>query len=118
MILEPAGYDVLEADDGEAALHLLGDPLPDVITTDLNMPNLTGEGLIEKLRSEPRTASIPIVVVSGNYDAAHALHATGAVEAVVDKPIENSALAEAIRTLTATGPGAAMIRESLEFAQD
>jgi hypothetical protein len=36
----------------------------------------------------------------------------------VDKPIENSALAEAIRTLTATGPGAAMIRESLEFAQD
>ena len=118
MILEPAGYEVLEAGDGEAALYLLEpDPLPDVITTDLTMPNLTGEGLIERLRSQPRTAAIPIVVVSGNYDAAHALHATGLVEAVVDKPIEHTALAECIRTLTMTAPGAAMVRESREFVQ-
>ena len=118
MILEPAGYEIVEADDGEAAMHLLGpDPLPDVITTDLTMPNLTGEGLIERLRSEPRTAAIPIVVVSGNYDAAHALHAMGLVEAVVDKPIEHTALAECIRTLTTTGAGAPMVRASLEFLQ-
>jgi CheY-like chemotaxis protein len=118
MILEPAGYEVVEAGDGEAALHLLGpDPLPDVITTDLTMPNLTGEGLIERLRSQPRTASIPIIVVSGNYDAAHALHATGLVEAVVDKPIEHSALAECIRTLTSTAVGASMIRASLEYVR-
>lgn len=118
MILEPAGYEILEAGDGEAALNLLGpNRLPDVITTDLTMPNLTGEGLIERLRSEPRTASIPIVVVSGNYDAAHALHATGLVEAVVDKPIEHTALAECIRTLTTTAIGSAMIRASREFVQ-
>jgi CheY-like chemotaxis protein len=118
MILEPAGYEIVEADDGEAALQLLGpDPLPDVIMTDLTMPNLDGEGLIERLRSEPRTASIPIVVVSGSYEAAHALHATGRVEAVVDKPIEHASLAECIRTLTTTAPGAAMARESREFVQ-
>jgi CheY-like chemotaxis protein len=118
MILEPAGYEVVEAGDGEAALHLLGPgPLPDVITTDLTMPNLTGEGLIERLRSQPRTAAIPIIVVSGNYDAAHALHATGLVEAVVDKPIEVSALAECIRTLTTTAVGASMIRASREYVR-
>lgn len=101
MTLEPAGHRVLEAVDGEAALVLISpDPLPDVITTDLQMPLLSGLGLIEKLRSVPRTASIPIVVVSANPDLAHELHLAGLVEAVLMKPFDPSVLEACIRAVT------------------
>jgi CheY-like chemotaxis protein len=98
LILEHAGHDVIEATDGKAAMDLIDpDPLPDLITTDLTMPILNGAGLIERLRSEPRTASIPIVVVSSNPDAAWALHDAGLVEAVVMKPFDPVALEACIR---------------------
>jgi CheY-like chemotaxis protein len=106
MILEPAGHEVVEAADGEAALGFIGpNSLPDVITTDLTMPILNGAGLIERLRSEPRTASIPIVVVSADPNAARALQASGLVEAVVIKPFDASVLAACIRTFAATPVG-------------
>jgi CheY-like chemotaxis protein len=106
MILEPAGHEVVEAADGEAALGFIGpNSLPDVITTDLTMPVLSGAGLIERLRSEPRTASIPIVVVSADPYAARVLQASGLVEAVVIKPFDASVLAACIRTIAATPVG-------------
>src|SRR5487761_686751 len=99
MILETAGHQVVEAEHGEAALAHIGPNPPDIATTDLTMPILSGEALIERLRSEPSTASIPIVIVSGNPAAAKALHASGLVEAVVTKPFEAAELAECIRIL-------------------
>lgn len=101
LILEHVGHKVVEAPHGEAALHLIKpDLLPDVITTDLKMPKLSGEELIQRLRSEPRTASIPIVVVSANHDEAGFLKAAGVVEAVVYKPFDAAAVAECIRAIT------------------
>ena len=63
------------------------------------MPVLNGEGLIERLRSEPRTASIPIVVVSGNPAAARALQASGVAAAVVLKPFDATDLLQCIRAI-------------------
>jgi two-component system, chemotaxis family, chemotaxis protein CheY len=100
LILEHAGHAVIEATDGKAAMDLIDpDLLPDMITTDLTMPILNGEGLIERLRSKPRTASIPIVVVSANPDAARALQDAGLVEAVVIKPFDPVALEACIRNV-------------------
>jgi CheY-like chemotaxis protein len=102
LVLEQHGHEVVEASDGEAALGLINpNPLPDLITTDLTMPILNGEGLIKRLRSEPRTASIPIVVVSSDPNTARALQASGLVEAVVSKPFDPFALADCIRTVVA-----------------
>jgi CheY-like chemotaxis protein len=101
LVLETAGHEVVEAEHGEAALaHFFNKP-PDIVMTDLTMPVLDGEALIQRLRSEPATASIPIVVVSGNPAAARALHASGLVEAFVDKPFHATELAECIRALIA-----------------
>jgi CheY-like chemotaxis protein len=99
LVLETAGFEVVEAEHGEAALtHFSLNP-PDIMTTDLTMPVLGGEGLIERLRSQPNTASIPIVVVSGNETAAKALHMSGRVEAVVNKPFDAVELADCVRAL-------------------
>ena len=103
LLLEPAGHEVVEAGDGEAALNFIKpNSLPAVITTDLCMPILNGEGLIARLRSEPRTASIPIVVVTASPDAARALEASDLVEAVVIKPFDPYVLADRILALAGT----------------
>jgi two-component system chemotaxis response regulator CheY len=108
VILEGQGHAIVEAANGEEALDIIG-PSPDldVVITDLDMPLLTGVGLIERLQSEPRTAAIPIVVVSGDNDAALALKDSGLVQAVLSKPIGVSALAEVIRAVAGTSRSAA-----------
>lgn len=99
MILEKDGHFVVEAEHGEAALAHFPTLIPDIVTTDLTMPVLSGEALIQRLRAEPRTASIPIVVVSGNPAAAKALHESGIVAAIVLKPFEAAELADCIRAI-------------------
>lgn len=100
MILEREGHSVLDAPHGEAALALIArDALPDVVMTDLRMPILNGEELILRLRLQPSTASIPIVIVSGNLGAAQALHSSGLVEGVVQKPFEPAELIKCVRAV-------------------
>jgi CheY-like chemotaxis protein len=104
MILETEGHAVVEAAHGGEALNIIGpNSLPDVVVTDLMMPFLSGLELIERLQSEPITATIPIIVVSSNSDAARALQTSGVVTAVVRKPFVAAAFAECIRAI-AGGP--------------
>lgn len=105
LILETEGYAVVEAAHGEEALGLIAtNPVPDVIVTDLAMPILNGVALIERLESEPRTATIPIVIVSAS-DEARVLQTSGRVDAVVRKPFDATALADCIRGLAMTSSG-------------
>jgi len=100
-ILEIDGHEVIEAPHGSAALNLITpERLPDVVVTDLTMPIFDGKKLIAYLRSLPVTATIPIVVVSGDLVEAWTLKATGLVEAVVSKPFAAANLAECIRDVT------------------
>jgi threonine synthase len=57
-------YRVYHASDGWDGLAQARQKLPDLIITDLMMPGVDGFGLVEELRSDPRTHNIPIVVVS------------------------------------------------------
>jgi CheY-like chemotaxis protein len=99
-IFESAGYEVAEAGHGQAALDLLHGPrLPDILTTDLMMPVMGGNELIRRLRAEPRTASIPIVVVSANAMAAEGILALEGADAVISKPFRNGDLVELIQSL-------------------
>lgn len=64
MTLSGAGYDVIEAVDGDDALQKMGDNSVDVLVTDLNMPNLDGVGLIEQVRSRPGNRFLPIIMLT------------------------------------------------------
>jgi CheY-like chemotaxis protein len=104
LIFETAGHAVVEAAHGKAALDTMQQSaLPDVIVTDLRMPVLSGVELIKQLHSEPRTAAIPIVVVSADSEAAWTLRASGLVDAVVRKPFDVYALVNRIGSV-ATSP--------------
>jgi len=64
LILAKAGYGVLCAADGEEALQLALAKLPDLIILDLMMPRLSGVEVIRSLKQHPRTANIPVIVLS------------------------------------------------------
>ncbi len=68
--LKGAGFDVLEAEDGQNALSVLGGDKVDVIITDLNMPNMNGLELIGKLRADPVHKFTPILMLTTEGDAA------------------------------------------------
>lgn len=57
-------YRVYEAYDGESAIKVIKDRQPDLVISDLTMPELDGFGLLEYLKNDPETADIPVVVIS------------------------------------------------------
>ena len=63
-ILEPLGYQVTEAGDGEEALASVGTSIPDIILLDIQMPRMDGYAVCRTLKSDPRTRLIPVVVVT------------------------------------------------------
>ena len=75
LIFEGAGYQVTEARNGLAGLKSVRARQPDLVTTDVMMPLMDGLEFIERLRSNPKTAAIPVLVVSGNSELATAANA-------------------------------------------
>jgi len=65
MTLERAGYGVLSAADGEAALLTLDEAVPDLILLDISMPKLDGYEVCKRIKSNARTAHVPVVMLSG-----------------------------------------------------
>ena len=62
--LRNAGYDVVEAVDGRDALARLATCTPQMLITDLNMPNMDGIELIRQVRALPQCKYIPIVMLT------------------------------------------------------
>jgi len=64
MVLRDAGFNVVQAEDGQEGLDVLANAAPDVIITDINMPKLDGYGFIEGVRRDERYRAVPILVLS------------------------------------------------------
>jgi CheY-like chemotaxis protein len=101
MVLERAGYEVAEAGHGAAALESIGNDLPDLVIADMKMPVMNGVELMGRIRSNPETAAIRIVLLSGlEVDPT----AWNLADAVVAKPFEPADLLASIaRALQADG---------------
>jgi CheY-like chemotaxis protein len=63
--LEERGFTVESATNGLEALQILERVRPDVIVTDMKMPKMSGSELITKLKANPETSNIPIIIVAG-----------------------------------------------------
>ena len=86
-LLSNSGYQVLEADDGEAALSILEREPCAVLITDLNMPNLNGLELTSMLRARGSSIYIIMVTAFGTDDVEHDALAQGVNEYLI-KPFE------------------------------
>jgi len=96
--LEYSGFDVVEAADGFEALQRVGEAVPDIILMDLSMPLMDGWETTRFLKSDRRTAGIPIVVLSAQTSEGTAEEAKRAgCLAVMSKPCLPSDLVKEIR---------------------
>jgi CheY-like chemotaxis protein len=96
--LEQRGYEVRAAANGIEALRALEQARPDVLITDIEMPEMGGMALIAKLRSMPEYSSIPIVVLAARRTASAA--PISGVDAIVYKDIDiDEQLARALQPL-------------------
>jgi CheY-like chemotaxis protein len=99
--LELEGYVVDRAGDGEEALAAIARQRPDVITLDVMMPRLDGFATIERLRADPDTARIPVVLVTGRASAADRARGEQlGVDGFLAKPFEPAELLATIEQLT------------------
>lgn len=64
LLLEKEGHQVLTAENGLLALDILKKEAPDIIITDLIMPNIDGAALCQVIRSMPQFKEVPIVILS------------------------------------------------------
>jgi CheY-like chemotaxis protein len=67
-LLERDGYTICEARDGAEAMEQVDRHNPDLVLLDLNLPNIDGFTVLEKLRAHPRTADLPVMVLSARSD--------------------------------------------------
>ncbi len=102
--LELEGYDVRSAADGLLGLDLVATWRPDVITLDVVMPHLGGFETLERLRADPATACIPVVIVTGRAQAADRARGDAlGVDAYLSKPFEPAELVAVVGGLARAG---------------
>ena len=63
-ILDLEEFDVLTAPDGETGLQLVHDGAPDVVVCDVMMPGMDGYAVCRAIKGDPRTASIPVILLT------------------------------------------------------
>jgi len=98
-ILTRAGHEITQADNGAVALASVRQSPPDLVVTDIMMPVMNGVELIRALRSDPATAAIPVLSVSGDS------HLAVDADAVLAKPYRHAELLEVAERLLQEGRG-------------
>jgi CheY-like chemotaxis protein len=98
--LEDRGYQVLEADNGESAMQIVNEQTPDIIFVDVYMPVMDGLNLITRLKREPDTSSIPVILVTvmNAMDTEENVRKLG-VEYFITKPWERCELDAALDSI-------------------
>lgn len=100
-LLRTAGYNVLEARNGKEATKLLRKSMPDVLVTDIVMPEQDGMGLLNEARA--LNPSIPVLVMSGGGNAVGldylSLAQTMGANATLCKPFDNDEVLRVIANL-------------------
>jgi CheY-like chemotaxis protein len=105
-LLSGVGYEIITASDAEEGLEKVRSEKPDLISLDLLLPHKTGINLLQELRTNEETSSIPIVVVTGFHrenvpqiDFKEWLQGSFAKppEAYIEKPVDKKTFLAAIR---------------------
>jgi len=96
--LQRSGYRVLTAGDGLEAMKLALASIIDIVVTDAIMPNLSGQQLAAFLRQNPRLASVPIVLLTGQENRSAGI-ADASIDAFLYKPVKADELKDCIAKL-------------------
>jgi two-component system cell cycle response regulator DivK len=103
--LGSAGYRVLLAENGAAALELCRVLLPNLVIMDLAMPEMDGYAAIRALKSDERTRNVPVIAWSARVFSGESSELLSAgFDEVLPKPAVPSDVVNAVRRLLPPGP--------------
>ena len=108
-LLEASGYEVDSASNGKEALEAMDRARPDLIVSDIMMPEMDGFALCRAVKSDPSTADIPFIFYSATYttDSDQRLAADLGASRFLIKPLDLDAFIEQVReALAQTSPQA------------
>jgi twitching motility two-component system response regulator PilG len=99
MILSEAGYEVIEAQDGEEALAMLAEVAPDVVFLDILLPRVDGTQILTYMRTAPHLQDTNIVIVTAHnrFRQANCVYPT---DTFLLKPVRPHDLLDAVKRAT------------------
>jgi two-component system chemotaxis response regulator CheY len=103
MFLKDGGLDVITAIDGDDGLaKLKGDPAIRLVIVDVNMPNMDGLTMVEKIRGELANASVNLIMLTTESSPSMKMRGKAAgVKGWIVKPFKGSAVIETFKKLVA-----------------
>ena len=98
--LESRGYEVILAGDGEEALAMIRERLPDLVLLDIMMPKLDGIAAVKALKADPSLPFIPVILVTARADAKDVIAGLEAgADDYLTKPVDHAALLARVRAM-------------------
>lgn len=108
LYLERHGYRVLAVEDGLEAVRCAREHLPNVILMDLSLPNLDGLGATRRIKEDPDTSGIPVVLLTAHgYGSAGRRAREAGCAAFVRKPCEPGRVLQEVERLIGPAGGQA-----------
>jgi DNA-binding NtrC family response regulator len=103
MVLEGSGFNTLEASSAEQCLETLGSQEVDLLILDVRLPKMSGIEALQKIRNEPETRRLPVLMVSGHASVAEAVQAVqlGATD-FFEKPLDRDRILVTVRNALQT----------------
>jgi signal transduction histidine kinase len=116
--LRDAGYQVAEAKTGEEAISLAAE-LPDLITLDVNLPDMSGFQVCRKIKGDPATTHIPILHVSSTFvdPQSRVQGLEGGADAYLAEPIDRAELVATVAALLRLKQAETTARQQAEAAE-
>ena len=102
-LLERQGHEVLQASDGKEALHIAHTKAPDAILLDIMMPGIDGLEVCRRIKIDPVTSAIPVIIVTVLTDREHKLAGIEAgADDFLNKPVDTHELILRVRSAVRT----------------
>jgi len=97
---------VVSVGDGDQAIDALSHLAPDLVLADIGMPGRTGYDVAQYVRSQPRTACIPVLLLAGAFEPVdHEQAQRVGADGILTKPFDPAVLVDRVKGLLATGRG-------------
>jgi signal transduction histidine kinase len=115
VMLKPEGFLLLKAASGEEALLMVAQQPPDIILLDVMMPGMDGYEVASKIKSNPTTRSIPVVMLTALDDRnSRMLGLSAGAEDFLTKPVDRAELSVRVRNLLRIKSYGDKLRRTLE----
>jgi len=126
LVLAEEDFEIKSVSNGEDALNVIDSFRPDIVLADIEMPKVNGYQLCEKIKQNPKTSGVPVILLAGAFEPIdEELSQTVGADDSVIKPFESQELISkinAVLTMVAAGGGEATIadegEEAFEIAEE